>query len=99
VRVSHSDHLPDQNAVRTSNHITTRATVGMEFDTRIIKREGWPQGPGPIGARDVHCLNIADSTRMVNSMRAGRRICPVSGRTGVALHGLGAHARAELLMS
>ena len=99
LRMSQSDLLPDQNAVRTCNHITTRTTDGMEFDSRILKQEGRPRGPGPVGAQDVHRLNIADSTRLVNSMRAQRQICPVSGRAGVSLHDLGAHTGAELLMS
>ena len=71
-RVSHPDFLPDQNAVRTHNDITTGAAFGMEFDTRIIKPRERPLGRGGIGARDVHHLNIADSVRLVNSMRAPR---------------------------
>ena len=97
--MSHPDFLPDRNAVRTSNSITTSATFGMEFDTCIVKTAERPQGPGRFGARDGHHSNIADSTMMVNSMRAARQIRPVSGRARVALHSLGAHARAELLMS
>ncbi len=70
MRVSHPDFSPDQNAVRTTNDITTSAAFGMEFDTRIIKPKGRTRGPGRVDARDVHHLNIADSTMMVNSMRA-----------------------------